>query len=64
MTEQTARNEWAAPARSPYQADPDWYDPHPAEHRTADTDASPPGPRQGRRMVSRPGPRRRSTSPR
>jgi hypothetical protein len=42
MTEQTIHNEWAAPPRSPYQADPDRYDTHPAEHRAADTDAAVP----------------------
>jgi hypothetical protein len=42
MTEQTIHNELAAPPRSPYQADPDRYDTHPAEHRAADTDAAVP----------------------
>ncbi len=42
MTEQTNRNEWAAPARAPYQADPDRYDTHPVEHHTADADAAVP----------------------
>lgn len=42
MTEQTNRNEWAAPASSPYQADPAWYDRRPVEHRKADADAEVP----------------------
>jgi hypothetical protein len=42
VTKQTIHNEWAAPPRSPHQADPDGYDTHPAEHRPADTDAAVP----------------------